>query len=413
MSDTDRIRFRALPLREAPARVDREARTISGVSCAQAVEALGHGMMLDDTSIAQLVAFGNKKKSGVKSRFTHPGLSSDGLGKYLGRLKNFRQEGDKALADLHLSELSFKSPGGNLGDYVMDLADESPDSFGMSVVIDVQTVWPMEDGSERKDDGEGRPRGAMTAIPVARIVDFVACDAVDEPAANRDGMFSASLWASNQLAEGAFTDIDEYLSELGIAPDKAFQFALKYFNARGVKLQEFKSMENEEVKEVETSAELTTLQAQIEAMQAQMAALAEAEAEAKLRAETLTKSLDEANKRNSDLEIEARTKRFETLAKNWTGDKAGHVEVLTELGEGSKAFQFYVQQQNAVVEQLDKGALFAELGNDKPGENLSAVDQLEAIAKRLQTEDPKLSAAQAMSKAAELNPKLYAEYRKG
>ena len=60
--------------------VDREARMIHGVSVAQAVEALGHELVLDSVTLDQLVACGNARTRGVKSRFTHPGLSADGLG---------------------------------------------------------------------------------------------------------------------------------------------------------------------------------------------------------------------------------------------------------------------------------------------------------------------------------------------
>ena len=49
----------------------------------QAVEALGHGMMIDEVTLDQVVAYGNVLAKGVKCRFTHPGLSSDGLGSLL------------------------------------------------------------------------------------------------------------------------------------------------------------------------------------------------------------------------------------------------------------------------------------------------------------------------------------------
>ena len=128
--------LRTLPLRAQPAtRVDREGRVIYGVSVAQPVEALGHGMTLDARSIAAIVEHGNAARNGVKSRFAHPGLSSDGLGKYLGRMRDFRQEGDKAVADLHLADSAFRTPEGDLGSYVMDMAENDADMFGMSVVI--------------------------------------------------------------------------------------------------------------------------------------------------------------------------------------------------------------------------------------------------------------------------------------
>lgn len=93
-------KFRSLPVITNGARVDRNDKVIYGVSTAQAVEALGHGMILDDTTIQQVVDFGNSAPKGVKSRFTHPGMSSDGLGK----VGSFSLSADKT--DLFVSAIS-------------------------------------------------------------------------------------------------------------------------------------------------------------------------------------------------------------------------------------------------------------------------------------------------------------------
>lgn len=241
--------FRMRPARGA-GRVDREQRVIYGVSCAQAVEALGHGMELDAVTLAQIVDAGNGTWSGLKSRYTHPGLSSNGMGKFLGRLRSFRVEGDKALADLHLSESAFKSPDGNLGDYVLDLAGEDPEAFGMSIVFDMdRLVWVLADGEERDAKGD-RPEEAVSKYPVVRIKKLAACDVVDEPAANRDGMFSSALWGTNVLAAEMYTLIDNEIGRLGVTPERALEFALSYFDARGLNLRKDGSMSELEVKEI-------------------------------------------------------------------------------------------------------------------------------------------------------------------
>lgn len=396
-------RFRSLPLKDKPAQVDREAKVIRGVSCAQAVEALGHGMALDNTSIQQLVTLGNAAKQGVKSRFTHPGLSSDGMGKLLGRLKNFRQEADKAVADLHLSSLAFKSPSGNLGEYVMDMAEQEPESFGMSVVIDTKRVWPLDNGMEIEAGSmEDRPANSTTQIPVARIHNFVACDAVDEPAANRDGIFSANLWATNQLAEGAFDDIDNYLGDMGVAPQKAFEFALKYFTARGVNLKEFTKME-EEQKAPDTNTaqadDLAKLQAQMAEMQAALAA--------KEKAEQL------ANDRIAKMEQEARDVRFRALSASWVGNPALHLGVLAQLGEGTPLFAQYVEQQNAVAAQLNASELLKETGSSREGTPQTAQQQLDRIAREMMSADKTLTYAVAFARATDANPQLYTQHQKG
>ncbi len=240
----DVMRFRALPVYGLES-VDESERVIRGVSCAQAVEALGHGFDLDRVTLEQIAELGNGKR-GVKCRFTHPGLSDDGLGKYLGRLRSFRVVDDKVLADLHLSKLAFKSPEGNLGGYILERARDEPDTFGMSVVIDGELVWLREDGDE-VPARDGRPPDAVGERPVVRVSKLVACDAVDEPAANRDGMFSSALWASNRDAEQAYAELDGLLSRYGVSREKALQFAIKYFNSRGVDPKEMKTM-SEQVK---------------------------------------------------------------------------------------------------------------------------------------------------------------------
>ena len=130
-----------------PGRVDRDGHIIYGVSAAQGgVEALGHRMLLDGKTIEQIVQLGAAKAKGVKSRFAHPGLSSNGMGKFLGRLHNWRQEGQKATADLHLSDLAAKSPEGDLRTYTEELAEKEPDMFGMSIVFNGRRVWIKADG---------------------------------------------------------------------------------------------------------------------------------------------------------------------------------------------------------------------------------------------------------------------------
>ena len=110
-------------------------------------------------------------------------------------------------------------------------------------MADGSTVWRTEGGQEI-DAGEPRPQDAIQELPVLRVQKLVACDVVDEPAANRDGVFSADLWASNKEAEGLFHLIDEEMARRGVDPQRAYQFALSYFQARGVDIKE-RNMETE------------------------------------------------------------------------------------------------------------------------------------------------------------------------
>lgn len=242
-------RLRATPARGIVGFVDREARALNGVAVAQAVEALGHDLLLDETTIDQVVQFGNRATKGIKSRFTHPGLSNNGLGKFLGRAKKFWKDTSgtvpTARATLYLSRAASKSPNGDLAGYVMDLAEEDPEAFGNSIVFKVNPTWKRPDGTEvpmfNVVDGEivgrnDKPDDATTKKPFARVIELSAVDVVDEPAANRDGMFSTisfGRWPSGLTAE-LFRQMDDLLTHYQISPGRAYQFAMQYFEARGI-----------------------------------------------------------------------------------------------------------------------------------------------------------------------------------
>ncbi len=411
-------RFRSLPLRDNPTRVDREQRVIYGVSAAQAVEALGHGLMLDAKTLQQIVDLGNATKNGVKSRYTHPGLSSDGMGKQLGRMKNFRVEGDKAIGDLHLYESASRTPSGDLAGHVMDLADEDGAAFGMSIVAEGSRVWTLADGTEvSTDDEDGRPKDAMTELPVFRLTALDAVDVVDEPAANRDGLFSSALWGTNQLAESMFGNFDELLAQAGMTPQQAWGYALKYFDARQVDLKGM-SMQNEQSDNAAQDEEIVTAveieneesgegdevsQEEMQALQAELAAIKQREQAALAQAQELQGKV-------AAMEKDARTQRFTALAKGWQGEAAKHLQVLEALGEGSDAYAAYVSLQSALSEQIAAGALFSEVGSNPQSVTGSAAERLEAEARKLMAANAQLTFAQAMAQATERNPQLYIEH---
>ncbi len=224
--------------------VDREKGIIRGASAMQAVEALGHGVLIDAVALGQVRDFGNSAAKGAKSRFTHPGMCSDGMGKMLGRMQNFRIEGDKVVGDLHLADSASRTPEGDLRGYVLDLAEEDPSAFGMSVVISTFRVWKLTNGTEiRTDDdslkrGSGwdvyyeRPTNATTESPFVRVTELHAVDVVDEPAANRDGLFSAFSGTTNADAELAFEQIDALRDRMNLSPEKAREFIDRYFASR-------------------------------------------------------------------------------------------------------------------------------------------------------------------------------------
>lgn len=232
-------RFRAAPARgltspEIGEPVDREAGIIRGASAMQAVEALGHGVAIDALTLGKIAELGNAAKAGVKVRFTHPGMCSDGMGRMLGRMRDFRVAGDKVVGDIHLSESASRSPEGDLRAYVLDLAEEDSAAFGMSVVIEGPHAWKLENGTEVET--RERPKNAVGKLPFLRPSKLHAVDVVDEPAANRDGLFSAAFaGTSNEAASEVFALFDQVRERFALPLEKAQDFAARYFVARGMK----------------------------------------------------------------------------------------------------------------------------------------------------------------------------------
>ncbi len=170
----------------------QRAGLIEGASIITEGEALGHEMWIDGETLDQVVELGNSKPGGFKVRFTHPEMSGDGLGSYLGRAKNFRREDDKALADIHFSPSSRETPDGDLGGYVMTLAEDDSEVFAMSMVFE------HDRGAEKLFEATHSNTDGDFVSPVeendqnfrhVRLSIFHGADFVDEPAANPGGLF--------------------------------------------------------------------------------------------------------------------------------------------------------------------------------------------------------------------------------
>lgn len=222
-------------------RIDEANGIIFGASAMQAVEALGHGVDIDQTSLELLRDLGNALPDGAKSRFGHPGMCADAMGTALGRQKNFRIEGDKVVGDLHLSTAAAKSPRGDLRAYVLQLAKDDPAAFGMSVVVEAKRHWKLKDGGElasdddslrRRDGSFAIPANAVGARPFLRPYVFAASDTVDEPAANRSGMFSQFATGTSLDAAEAFDALDDFRLSMGFSIEQAQAFVAQYFTAR-------------------------------------------------------------------------------------------------------------------------------------------------------------------------------------
>lgn len=195
--------FRTATLRAAPKRgADKRTKAVYGAKIIQLGEVNdSRPFEVDNVTLQQVADAINGPNKGLKARWTHPHLCEDGMGKHLGYWTNARIDGDAVVADLHLSETAFKSPAGDLGNYVLELAEEDPDAFGVSVAGRFTTE--MEQELEASEPG--------TIVPI-RFERLRAADVVADPAATRGGMFSVDDFGlagyGEQFIRLAFGDAD-------------------------------------------------------------------------------------------------------------------------------------------------------------------------------------------------------------
>jgi hypothetical protein len=221
---------------------------IRGASLVTKGEALGHGVWLDDEFVDSVVAGVNGFSEGVKSRFTHPGLSADGLATHLGRAMQSQRKGDQAVSEIHFTATSHRTPDGDLSSYVMDMAEESPHDVSISIVygvdvdaeaahftahggkiIDDPYYGPYWDDSEFKSPDPAN----LQNLPHARLAEMRAADFVGDPAANPSGLFGREAQFAQEaealaaFALGLSTERPQAVA-LGLDADRVQQFVNRF-----------------------------------------------------------------------------------------------------------------------------------------------------------------------------------------
>ena len=251
--------FRAAPPTvDEPVHITRNggayrAGLMSEVSLIQHGEALGHGMWIDHVTLSQVAEHVNQLNKGIKSRFTHPGMSSDGLGRHLGRVTDAVVVGDRVLGDLHFAKSAHDTPDGNLAEYVMTLAEEDPQAAGLSIVFehdpDAEDAF-VSSFSDTSGSFESPDPGNINNYPHVRLKSLRAADVVDEPAANREGMFDRQDMPrqADQLLSYATGLSDERPTPcFGLDPDRVSAFLSRWLADHDLQLSELRAMTPEQV----------------------------------------------------------------------------------------------------------------------------------------------------------------------
>lgn len=191
-----------------PGNVDRDKRLVRGVAVLQSGNVNdSRKLSIDATTLSQVVTIGNGGTKNLKARWTHPNLSGDGLGKYLGRWKNFRMsdDGQTVLADLQLAPIAFRQVDSELGmsrgEWVLEMAENDHDAFGVSLAPAKMDTKAMEDG----EDEEG--------YQPYRVLSLTAIDVVDDPAATRGGLFGGLALSVEAAPRFATEALDKLFPE--------------------------------------------------------------------------------------------------------------------------------------------------------------------------------------------------------
>lgn len=224
---------------------DSGAGLIKSFSVITRGEALGHEMWIDKEFLSETAsAINDAGERGIKSRFTHPDMSGDGLGRFLGRVKGGRVVGNQIFADLHISELAHATPEGNLAEFVMSMAEKEPDMFGTSIVFrrDIGAEDRFRsDNTDKRGEFKSPDRNNAENMLHARLAELRADDIVDDPAANPQGMFHRGgnfVTDASALLDYAFglKDAVPELSSLDIDPDRVVAFLERYLDRNGMRI---------------------------------------------------------------------------------------------------------------------------------------------------------------------------------
>jgi len=160
--------------------VDRSGNgALRNVSILTMGPAIGHDFVVDEVMLRQVAAAINEDPRGKKCRLSHPWMEDAVFYRLGWAMPRAAVDGNKVRTDIEFGKYARSSPkGGDLAAYLMDLADDAPDSIGVSITFQAAEY-------QERTDAAGLP-----LAPAGRIKKLLAVDIVDDPAANPDGLLS-------------------------------------------------------------------------------------------------------------------------------------------------------------------------------------------------------------------------------
>lgn len=167
-------------------RVDRITGQLFEVSLMQTGEALGHRMQVTAATLDSVL--NQIRGRSVAGYLTHGGPEFDRLLFEIGSFENFRIVGDKLIADVFTAFESFIKNERPKFERLFDVAENVPESFGVSAVFEAEFFWETTEGN-LVSVTEEKPADCAFEFPTAICSVLHSFDFVDTPAANADGLF--------------------------------------------------------------------------------------------------------------------------------------------------------------------------------------------------------------------------------
>jgi hypothetical protein len=155
-------------------RFDREAGVVRGVSVITECEAKGHDLKVDSQTLMEIKQAAEDQPGGrLKTKLNH----RSGVDAVFGYLSDFRVDGPKLLADLHMLKSHDKF------EQTWEQLETLPNALGLSVAF--------APGKDQRDP--------VTNMKLARCSEILSADLVPEPAANPTGLFEAKVDSQTNL----------------------------------------------------------------------------------------------------------------------------------------------------------------------------------------------------------------------
>lgn len=283
--------------------------TFYGISVATAGPALGHDMMVDDVTLLQAEAAG-QKGSPVKV-FTDHVESIESL---IGFLTNFRIVEDQLRADFEVMASHPKA------EFYRDILQKAPKSLGFSMSF-----------SGQPDEVDG--------TRFARVSELVSVDLVSRPAANPDGIFRAGSEPKIDMGQQGMTENQVIAPAPEVAPEAPV-------------VEEKLSVESDIA---EIKAALASLKAAVDAIVAKEA-MPEVEVESedmvkKAMCEQPSDEITGLKAKVADLEIALAAKGAEAVSANAvsTEDPVEQFRMAAEAKDWKRVTELYAKHRNEIL----------------------------------------------------------------